>query len=401
MTMPPPTPVPSVSMIRLDAPRPAPRRHSASAAALPSFSTPAGTPWRSRARFGKWTSWSGRLTARSATPRAAVDVERHAEADRGRAVRHEVRDDAVDRAQHLFLAAVGRRDLDRAADRAVPRDEAGADLRPAQVDSDNAFFTHVAATITARMPEQEKPYKAVQGRSGEGQGPVAAARGQPLERHRHRGERQRSRASGTWAGGSRSRSPSCSCSGSSGSLRATSRCRRASRTRTRASRSPSSPSSRARTGCSPRPRRRSSWSAPTAARSRAGATPAGPDSIMLVRTDPRKHRLAFLSIPRDLRVEIPGYGSAQDQRGLAARRPGPGAEDGEEPHRARRQPRRLRRLRPVPRADRLGRRRRHRRSPADPREQVRLPLRDRRALPKPGRAGASRRGPSTWTAVGR
>ncbi len=35
------------------------------------------------------------------------------------------------------------------------------------------------------------------------------------------------------------------------------------------------------------------------------------DSIMLVRTDPRKHRLAYLSIPRDLRVEIPGYGIAK------------------------------------------------------------------------------------------
>jgi LCP family protein required for cell wall assembly len=33
------------------------------------------------------------------------------------------------------------------------------------------------------------------------------------------------------------------------------------------------------------------------------------DSIMLVRTDPGKHRIAFLSIPRDLRVEIPGYGT--------------------------------------------------------------------------------------------
>ncbi len=33
------------------------------------------------------------------------------------------------------------------------------------------------------------------------------------------------------------------------------------------------------------------------------------DSVMLIRTDPRKHRLAFLSIPRDLRVEIPGYGA--------------------------------------------------------------------------------------------
>ncbi len=35
------------------------------------------------------------------------------------------------------------------------------------------------------------------------------------------------------------------------------------------------------------------------------------DSIMLIRTDPRKHRLSYLSIPRDLRVEIPGYGTAK------------------------------------------------------------------------------------------
>ena len=33
------------------------------------------------------------------------------------------------------------------------------------------------------------------------------------------------------------------------------------------------------------------------------------DSIMLLRTDPDDHRLSFLSIPRDLRVEIPGYGA--------------------------------------------------------------------------------------------
>jgi polyisoprenyl-teichoic acid--peptidoglycan teichoic acid transferase len=35
------------------------------------------------------------------------------------------------------------------------------------------------------------------------------------------------------------------------------------------------------------------------------------DSLMLVRTDPSKHRMAYLSIPRDLRVEIPGYGTAK------------------------------------------------------------------------------------------
>src|SRR5262249_27670459 len=33
------------------------------------------------------------------------------------------------------------------------------------------------------------------------------------------------------------------------------------------------------------------------------------DSIMLVRTDPDHHRIAYLSIPRDLRVEIPGHGA--------------------------------------------------------------------------------------------
>ncbi len=32
------------------------------------------------------------------------------------------------------------------------------------------------------------------------------------------------------------------------------------------------------------------------------------DSIVLVRADPDHHRIALLSIPRDLRVEIPGYG---------------------------------------------------------------------------------------------
>ena len=35
------------------------------------------------------------------------------------------------------------------------------------------------------------------------------------------------------------------------------------------------------------------------------------DSIMLLRSDPRRHRLAFLSIPRDLRVEIPDIGAAK------------------------------------------------------------------------------------------
>jgi LCP family protein required for cell wall assembly len=35
------------------------------------------------------------------------------------------------------------------------------------------------------------------------------------------------------------------------------------------------------------------------------------DSIVLVRTDPEKHRIAYLSIPRDLKAEIPGHGEAK------------------------------------------------------------------------------------------
>ncbi len=35
------------------------------------------------------------------------------------------------------------------------------------------------------------------------------------------------------------------------------------------------------------------------------------DSIMLVHTDPGRHLIAYLSIPRDLRVEIPGYGNGK------------------------------------------------------------------------------------------
>lgn len=35
------------------------------------------------------------------------------------------------------------------------------------------------------------------------------------------------------------------------------------------------------------------------------------DSIMILRTDPDHHRLAYLSIPRDLRVPIPGYGDSK------------------------------------------------------------------------------------------
>ena len=35
------------------------------------------------------------------------------------------------------------------------------------------------------------------------------------------------------------------------------------------------------------------------------------DSLLLIRTEPSRHRISYLSIPRDLRVDIPGYGSGK------------------------------------------------------------------------------------------
>ena len=35
------------------------------------------------------------------------------------------------------------------------------------------------------------------------------------------------------------------------------------------------------------------------------------DSLLLVRTEPSRHRISYLSIPRDLRVDVPGYGSGK------------------------------------------------------------------------------------------
>ena len=102
---------------------------------------------------------------------------------------------------------------------------------------------------------------------------------------------------------------------------------------------------------------------------------------MLLRTDPSHHRLAYLSIPRDLRVRYPGLRRAEDQRGDADRRAG--ARD-------------ARRSRTSPASainhvmfvdfarvqgpDRQHRRHRRQRPRADPLEPVRLPVR-REPLP--------------------
>ena len=68
-------------------------------------------------------------------------------------------------------------------------------------------------------------------------------------------------------------------------------------------------------------------------------TGARSDTIILVRLDPDKNATALMSLPRDLKVQIPGPRRGQDQRRLRLRRPQAHAEDGEAAHRAAHQPR--------------------------------------------------------------
>ena len=118
------------------------------------------------------------------------------------------------------------------------------------------------------------------------------------------------------------------------------------------------------------------------------------DSIMIVHTDPSRHRIVYLSIPRDLRVPIPGHGD--DRINAAFQIGGPALAI-----------RTISRLHGaavnhvivvdfgrVPSVDRRARRRRHLRPQADPLQPLRLPLL-RLALRRAGRATASPRACST------
>ena len=91
----------------------------------------------------------------------------------------------------------------------------------------------------------------------------------------------------------------------------------------------------------------------------------------------------------------PRPGAEQDQRRLPARWAGADDEDGPGAHRPAAEPRRPRRLRQLQGGDRRARRGRDRRAEADPLQPLRLPLRDRGALPGVAglalRARASRR----------
>ncbi len=96
------------------------------------------------------------------------------------------------------------------------------------------------------------------------------------------------------------------------------------------------------------------------------------DSIMLVRTDPGRHRVAYLSIPRDLH--------GQGERGLPGRRPRLGRAHHPGADRAPHRPRRPRRLLPLPRAHRRRGRDRHRRPRPHRLRSLRLSVQEPRDL---------------------
>ena len=243
-------------------------------------------------------------------PGAPIDIERNAVPDRSNAVREKVVDDTVDRRQHLLLGPARRRDLDRASDRTVARDNACENLRPAEVHSNHAIVRHSAATISARMPEQEKPYRVYRGGRAKGRVPLqrptdqkpanSGAERAPRKPRRLRLGRRLALAvvlvfllGGAWLVASY-------LSFSKGISDANARVP-------------------APVVAELAPQDGLLISMPTTilVLGTDGGTEPGrgdanrSDSIMLIRTDPRRHRLAFLSIPRDLRVEIPGSGAAK------------------------------------------------------------------------------------------
>ena len=69
--------------------------------------------------------------------RALVDRRRDPEADRGDVVAQQLLDRLVERREELLLRAGGRRPLEPALDPAFAIDDAGRDLRPADVDTDH------------------------------------------------------------------------------------------------------------------------------------------------------------------------------------------------------------------------------------------------------------------------
>ena len=182
-------------------PRPAPARHSAIAAAFPSLSIATGSPSRSRITSRNGTSVrAGCSPSRSRCPARWSIRDGIPNPTATDALVEQLPDGGLEPVEERLLGLERASAYSRCADRAVARDEAGEDLRPADVDTD-----HVVTTGGGyhNPPDAvgEKPYRVYRG--GRAKGKVPDAR-QP-ERNGH-GAARASASGRTGAGCAGSRS---------------------------------------------------------------------------------------------------------------------------------------------------------------------------------------------------
>ena len=363
---------------------------------------PPGTPKRSPMPSGSDTSCERDVDRAQRPAGLAVEHGRNPEPERRERRRPEPLDRLRDRFEQLLLRVRRRRHLAPLLDRPVPVEHAGQDLRAAEIDADDALLTlhgprlpYPAGWRTERSPTGST--RAAVPEEGSRSHPVRRRSRRPERAGRRRQPRRRRR----WGRGSASRWACSSCCSSSGPRSATSRSATASK--------PANDAAARAVRASLAQQDGAVISKPslilllgtdgdrTAAREDARRS----DSILIVRTDPKRHRLAYLSIPRDLRVDIPGHGPNKINAAFQLGGPvlamktvkaltGPAGE-----------PRRPRRLRGLPRGDRRARRDRDQRARSrSSRTASTARTRPTRAA-RSGTAGASRRASRRWTAGGR
>ena len=360
-----------------------PSFHSASAAAFASFSTPTGRPKRARACPARSKSSNGRFVARSTRP---VPRSRFAGTPKPIAPTR-----VVEHRLHASSSACST------ASSEVP----GLSRLVAQVDDpsrsttpERIFVPPTSTPITRGAPTAAGYHSAPNGRGR--QALPAVSRWPRQGQSPSRKAQAARRASPPTAQREASRSPPL------GPLDRPRRRRPARAHRRLGSARLPLLLERRRRGerASPAPRRRPARRARRIALLGAGDDPrhrdrrrqgARPRATRAARTRscccapiPASTGLSYLSIPRDLRVDIPGYGSGKINAANQVGGPALTLATVRSADRPADPPRRRLRLRRVPRADRRARRGRRERAEADPLEQVRLPV-QARALRQLGR----------------
>ena len=242
-------------------------------------------------------------------PGSALEIRRDAVADRHHRLVEELVDRGVERSQHVRLGLARAMHLVPRVHVPVPIHESGQDLRTAHVEPDHEGSRHGAGYHSARMAVGDKPYRLYRGGRKKGKVPLASTTRPPVQpAHAPAPSERRRRRWWLWialaVGGLLLFAVLWGVLGyrsfSKGVQKANARLPRAAAAQL--SKRDSSP-----------------LSDPTTtlvigtdggrASGRQGAHRS--DSLLLVRTDPGTHRVSYLSIPRDLRVEIPGYGTSK------------------------------------------------------------------------------------------